>query len=406
MPSSATESRTPVGLLRHDVVVLKTELLAAGLAIAPSVAEVVAANGKPSMRVRSGSCGGLDLVLSNGDYVNCPTEESFARESPYVLTADAGEFCIRGPHVADPVRLVSAPAYYEAATSRGTPARTVGQLCFDRLGIGLTNNCRFWTKDHRGCQFCSIGLNVGVEERDKELADILEVVQLAYSEEDRFARAAHLLLGGGTWPSPDATAARIAEVTRAVKSVSDRSVYAMLVPPDDLSIVDEICDAGVDEIAMNIELHDADSCRRFLPLKFAAADKEQYARALARSVARIGPVNTRSILIVGLESRADTLGGVRWLCEMGVMPILCPFRPLTGTQLENHQRAEGTRSGAELFSLAEEAQEIADEYDLPLGPTCIACQGNTLNVPGHPSYRYYGAPTPSLNEPDTSHSAD
>jgi hypothetical protein len=268
--------------------------------------------------------------------------------------------------------------------------RTIGQLCFDRLGVGLTNRCLFWTKDETGCQFCSIGLNMGTESKDKDLADILEVVDIAYGESEPLARATHLLLGGGTWPSPDRIALRMAEAAREIKQRWPQSIYVMIVPPDDLGIIDELCDAGVDEIGMNVELYSDERSDRFLRRKRMNRDKAAYGRALRRAVDRIGPVNTRSILIVGLEPRESTLEGVRWLCEMGVMPILSPFRALAGTPLEFHRRDEGLRSGEELHALAAEAQVIADDYGLPLGPTCIPCQGNTLNVPGHPLYRYYG----------------
>lgn len=371
----------------------KAELLALG-AVVTAGATTALRGAKPQTRVRSGACGGLDMVLPDGTYVNCPTQESFARRSPLRIVASGDGLAVQDSRLpaSEPIRFapLPSPRYYAESDGRAIAPRSIGQLCFDRLGIGLTNRCRYWSNDDRGCQFCSIGLNVGTEEKDKELEEILHVVGLGYSEKEPRARATHLLLGGGTWPNADAVAMRVAMVTREIKRSWNQPVYAMLAPPSDLALIDELCDAGVDEMAMNLELYDEDSCREFFRLKHEAISRDTYVRALVKAVERIGPIATRSILIVGLEPRAETLKGVRWLCEMGVMPILCPFRPLNGTPLEAHRRVEGTRTGSELYGLAEDAQEIADEYGLPLGPTCIPCQGNTLNVPGHPMYRYYG----------------
>lgn len=370
---------------------LKAELLAMGATVSDGTRAALDVQGKRPTRVRSGSCGGVDLVLRGGTYVNCPTEEIFAKASPFSIEFDGATFRVqdeRSPGETTRVIPVPSPKFYTAG-ERGV---AVGQLCFDRLGIGLTNRCLYWSRSSSSCQFCSIGLNTNTERRDKHVDDMIDVVRLAYEEPAPMARASHVLLGGGTWPSADAIARQVAVAAREIKTRWSNPVYAMIVPPDDLDVIDELADAGVDEIGLNIELYSDVHCERFLPKKHAEHKKAAYEAALRRSVDRIGPVNTRSILIVGLEPRDQTLDGVRWLCGMGVMPILSPFRPLVGTPLESLEREPGTRTGSELRRLAEDAQAIADEYGLPLGPTCIPCQGNTLNVPGHPLYRYYGEP--------------
>ncbi len=369
---------------------IKNLLLAEGLRISPAVQTALKGRAKPPTRVRSGSCGGLDLILPDDVHCNAPTEEWFAKESPYCLGTTGGKWYLEGRSLAEtvPVTLVPSPAYYAAPRSRSVQPRAIGQLCFDRLGIGLSNRCVFWNRKHTGCQFCSIGDNVGTEEHDKELDEILEVARLAFT--DPASPAAHLLLGGGTPSTPDAGALRMADVARKVKERWSQSIYAMLAAPDDPAFVDVLWEAGVDEIGMNLELFDDFAADRFMQLKHQRKPRALYERALRRAVDRFGPVHTRSILIVGLETVEATLDGVRWLCERGVMPILSPFRPLRGTPLEHHERVEGARTGGDLTAIAERAQGIADRYGLPLGPTCIPCQGNTLNVADHALYRHYG----------------
>jgi hypothetical protein len=260
----------------------------------------------------------------------------------------------------------------------------IGQVCSDRLGIGLTNICTYWRVKKRRCKFCSIGLNIGTEEARKPLDHIVDVVDAALS--DPVAPAKHVLLGGGTPDGPDAGAILIADATRAIRTRWARvPIYAMLAPPDDLGYIDLLADAGVDEIAINIELFDPVAASHFTPGKWAKFGRNGYLRSLDRAVTRFGPVNTRSIMVVGLESMRSTLEGVEELASRGVMPILSPFRPMVGTELEHRSRW----SAEALWEVCERATELAANHGVPLGPTCIACQSNSLTRPGSGHYRFY-----------------
>lgn len=363
---------------------LKVELLARGLRIAPSAQEATARLGKPALRVRSGSCGGLDVVLPGEVMVNCPVNERFAQESPWALEVLDGRLTItssQAPTV--PVKLVACPAYYLATDERGLPLSRVGQLCGDRLGIGLTNNCFYWRAPERRCKFCSIGLNLKNEQRDKELDQILAVVDAAYT--DPVAPARHILLGGGTPDGSDAGAVRIAQAARAIKARWPQPIYAMIAPPAEDHFIDLLKESGVDELGMNLELYDQAIARELMPGKQQLIGLQRYVKALEHAVTVFGPINARSIMIVGLEPPESTLRGVELLASLGVMPILSPFRPMVGTELEYHPRP----SVELLWEVCLAATEIAAGFGLPLGPVCIPCQENTLNVPGHPAYRFY-----------------
>jgi radical SAM protein (TIGR04043 family) len=367
-----------------SIALLKTELLALGLRVDEAAHDLVTEHGKPIHRVRSGSCGGLDVILPGDVYVNCPINEAFARESPLILQEREGRVVIGREGEEDvPIRLVPCPEYYHRTGSNGKPLARTGQLCGDRLGIGLTNNCFYWRSRERRCTFCSIGLNLKYENRDKRCDEIVEVTEAALS--DPVAPARHILLGGGTPDGPDAGAIRIAEAARAIKERWDCPIYAMIVPPDDNAYIDLLKESGVDELGMNLELWDQDVAAEIIPGKKDLIGLEGYRRALEHAVRVFGPINTRSIMVVGLEAPESTVQGVAWLASLGVMPILSPFRPMTGTELEDHPRP----SVETLWQVCVEATEAAGRYDMPIGPVCIPCQENTLNVPGHPAYRYY-----------------
>jgi hypothetical protein len=378
----------------------KVELLAEGLRVSPAAADFLAENGKPPLRVRSGSCGGLDLVLPGDIYANCPVDEVFARDSRLSLENgdDALYIVDSRDGVTTPVNVLPRPDYYGQTSSAGNvPLSRLGQLCSDRLGIGLTNGCVYWAKADTRCRFCSIGLNVrtGHEIGRKLEADVVEVVSAAL--DDAVIRPAHVLLGGGTPAGPDAGALAIAEATRSIKQRwPDLLVYAMVAPPERAEFVDALVDAGADEVGINLEVWSDEAGERYLPGKWgngrarclqmlAAAVDAFHRRGAAASAYPPGVGRVRSIMMVGLESREDTLTGVDALASLGVMPILTPFRPMRGTEMERHPRW----SGPALWDITERATDVAGAYGLPLGPTCVPCQSNTLNVPGHSAYRAY-----------------
>jgi len=379
---------------------LKLRLLAEGLRIGDGVEDVLRRRGKPRLRVRSGSCGGLDLVLPDGSWVNAPVDEPFAESSRLVLTLsdDDEELVVHdddSPDEAHRVRVAPRPAYYGRHSRRGTRLQQIGQLCSDRLGIGLTNGCVFWADEQTRCTFCSIGLNVlsGHEVGRKRTPDVLEVAEAALA--DPVAPAAHILLGGGTPKGPDAGALAIADATRELKARWPHvSIYAMIAAPERPEFVETLVDAGVDEIGINIEVFSDEAGQRYLPGK-RAVGLATHLRMLEAAVAafdnRRGPAGpkdvgrVRSIMIAGLEPVEAVLAGVEELAGRGVMPILTPLRPMRGTALEQHERWPASA----LWDLTERASEVAGRYGLPLGPTCLPCQANTLNLPGHPAYRDY-----------------
>lgn len=362
---------------------LKLHLLHYGARVEEAAALFVRTRGKAPRRVRSGSCGGLDIVLPGGVYANIPVKEKFAETSPFsiVRTAEGVTLARNDCGFGDgtPISLVPEPAFH-----RSPQLARVGQVCFDRLGVGITTLCRFWKGAERRCRFCSIGLNGADEQRDKAHSEIMAVADAAFA--DVAYRASHVLIGGGT-PAGDDSGGRLMASLAAELSTSwpDRPIYAMLAPPADLAVLDEMHASGIAEVGMNVELYDRRAAERFMPAKAEEISPARYLSALDHAAQLFGPVNTRSILIVGLESRVATLAGVEELSSRGVMPILSPFRPLAGTILETHPRPDPD----ELWETVLAAEAIAARYSIPLGPTCIACQGNTATPAHHPAYRLY-----------------
>jgi hypothetical protein len=169
-----------------------------------------------------------------------------------------------------------------------------------------------------------------------------------------------------------------AGLTTTAKSIdSDVPVYVMIAAPLTNESIDELFDAGVDELGMNLEFWADSSWEKYIPGKARVIGKSRYLDALEYAGQKFGPIRARSILICGLEAASDTERGVRELTGRNVMPILSPFRPLDGTLLAA-ERGFDVKTYEELFV---DCSAVASSYGLPLGPTCNACQNNVLAVP-------------------------
>lgn len=365
---------------------LKFRVLTEGCRIDESAHERITRKYKEPIRTRSGSSGGLDLVLPNDIHVNCPVNESFAGHSSVVLQGTTDRlFLVQQGYPPVPVELQPRPHLYDLYTTSGTPMIKVAQMCSgDRLCIGMTGPYCFFWKPERRCRFCSIGLNAGSDASQKSIEDIVEVAEAAVR--DPLLPARHILVGGGTPDGEDMGALLAAQICRALRAKVSVSIYVMITAPLKNQYIDLLKESGADELGMNIEFHSEQAWQKYIPGKASVVGKARYVEALEHSVAVFGPVNTRSLIIVGLEPADETLTGVEKLVSMGVMPILSPFRALAGTFLENTKGFDTDTN----YRIYQESMAIGRRYGIPIGPTCIACQNNTLALPvGFPQYRFY-----------------
>jgi len=385
---------SPSGVRLGELGRLKFNLLSQGARLTAGAEEFLFSardgrrTGTSILRTRSGVSGGLDIALDVklGVYVNVPVREALVESSPYRFEALNGMLRLAGPgDDRHDVIAMPEPDYYSRMASDGTTLLSrIAQMCSpDRLCFGMTGpGCSFWSRKKR-CAYCSIGYNYNADASHKLERQFLEVVEQARA--DTIRPASHLLIGGGTPPGVDMGASMAARLTRAIKVRYDMPVYVMIAAPLADEYIDELFEAGVDELGMNLEFWSDEAWRDFIPGKQSVIGKGRYLQALEYAGRRFGPYRARSIIIAGLEPAEDTVRAVEQLCDIGVMPIISPFRPLVGTALVDRRGF----TGAQYWDLYEECQNIAIMAGLVLGPTCIGCQNNVLSLPGGPPYRRY-----------------
>lgn len=364
---------------------IKFALLAKGAQLSKSAHQALIDAKKP-VRARSGVSGGLDVVMPHNVYVNVPVGETFARNSDILLDYADGRFIIRrNDDDLAPIDLLPIPQYYGKKTADGSEDMVrIGQMCSgDRFCYGMTGpGCYFWKRDKR-CKFCSIGDNYNADASRKKARHLLEVLDHAIN--DPVHPAKHVLLGGGTPLGEDMGAVLASSLCRAIKARFDISVYIMIAAPLKNKYIDMLCDAGVDELGMNLEFWSDAAWKEYIPGKNKEIGKKRYLEALEYSVRKIGPINTRTIFVAGLEEPTHTIEGANMVASMGIMPIISPFRPLDGTMLE-HARGFDAETYYEIF---DGVNVEALKHEIPVGPTCICCQNNTLALPFGKHYRFY-----------------
>ena len=142
--------------------------------------------GRRILRTRAGLGSGLEVILPGGLWTNVPVTESFTGTSPYVLHREQGTYWIArdGAFVAN-VQLSPRPDWYDRKTTGGKPMTRIGTLQGTYLAIYPAKVCDYWVQkpDKVNCKFCSVGLNLGVDDDTvKSVEEVMEVVHAARAE--------------------------------------------------------------------------------------------------------------------------------------------------------------------------------------------------------------------------------
>lgn len=322
---------------------------------------------------------GLELRL-NGAYITARPPRPVGL-SPFSVDyrPNAEGFTLEAGSESVPVDVILPPtAFLEARTTSGRLMTEVGQFFTDRLRLYPYRGCKF--TGERACKFCEVPTLFQAQEKN-ELQDIRDTVNFCMQCKDLSFH--HVLVSGGVVPDLAGWQHLVTVVTE-IRSICDLPIYLMVVPPPD-RILEELLDAGVDEIGFNIEVFDQAIAAALMPGK-GRISRQRYFEVMDRAVNRLGRGGAvRSVLIPGLEPISSTLQGIEALASRGIMPILSPFTPVAGSALSGFH----SLCPEELFEIWRAGQKLCERHGLGLGPQCIACQNNTLALPTSSFYRNY-----------------
>ena len=135
---------------------------------------------------------------------------------------------------------------------------------------------------------------------------------------------------------------------------------AVLVPPSSLEGIDELREAGWEEVAFNLEVWNERLWPGIVPGKAATVSRERWLEALEYAVKVFGKGKVASVLIAGLEPKESHWAGVEWLAERGIHGVPIPWTPTPGSPLEGHQ----TPTAAWHLEVVTKSLDIWEKYGL------------------------------------------
>ena len=356
----------PVPTLRTNPSLLKLDLYCKGARLHDSCF-IEADGGRKVMRTRAGLGSGLEVILPGGLWTNVPVAEPFAAASAYDICRRDGGYVLRyeKEDVAT-VQLSPRPEWYEATTSTGKPMTRIGTLQGTYLGIYQAKVCEYWTaKTKVNCKFCSVGLNLGVDDADeKSVSEVMEVVRRARDE----SGITYVDFNTGHYDG-DTYLDILEPYLVRIKKELGLLVGFQTPPHRDLKRYDALREMGLNRVSFCFEIFDREIFKDICPGKHAEYSLDYYLEAVryCAQLGRKGPAGepwvTNGEIIAGLEPAASTIKAIDWITSVGAVPTVCVFRPLVGTDMAD---ASPPRT-EDMIPVFRRLYEACMEKGLPIG---------------------------------------
>ncbi|MEO8359206.1 MAG: radical SAM protein, partial [Vicinamibacteria bacterium] len=215
------------------------------------------------------------------------------------------------------------------------------------------------------CKFCSVGLNLGIDDaNEKSLEEVMEVIWAARRE------SGITYVDFNTGHFKDETYLDILEpFVKRIKKEVGLLVGVQTPPHHDLSRYDRLRAMGVNRVSFCFEIFDPEKFTDTCPGKSRDYGLQRYLDAIryCAALGRKGPLTepwvTNGEIIAGLESPESSMQAIDWITSVGAIPTVCVFRPLVGTNYE-HLAPPKT---AEMVPVFRRLYERCMESGLPIG---------------------------------------
>lgn len=351
----------------NDLLKLKIALINQGVILSDIFIEYCEKSGG----LRKGVFSAIDIIINDQIYINTPCNIKFTELSPFKIDIDKNNQ--PSLYYLDQ-KLINIKIYTKQILKK---TKTKNGINFDRIAFIATDRVRirhyyscYYKDKNIGCSFC----NAKKQIKEFKYEDITDTIDY-YLNNVSFR---HFLIGGGTG-LPENETTVISNIAKYISSKSNKPIYVMSIPPKNLDVLEKYYKNGVSEVAFNIEIFNRDKAALIMPGK-GNLSLNNYFDALQKSTVYFGKTgNVRSMIICGFDDIQTFLSGIEKLAQMGVAPIISVFRPMPNTVFENHIAPDNNY----LYNIFIKSEEICKKYKLKLGPSCSACQNNTLSFPSN-----------------------
>jgi len=324
--------------INHDDLNFKSLLLCFGVGDSKLVREL-AKIVNPSRERRTGNTG-IPLRLSNGSIINTISSvvyeevpnQYFTAASPLRLEGDIDnvEIIYKGK-VLDKAEFIKPKPWINLKTKNGKPYSSIFLSESGSFLMGTLPVICYYQAIDKPCLFCEYNQT----DLDKKVEDFVEVAAAAFSADSCY----RLTMTGGNTNTEDRG---IKQYGKYVKNISEAvskiigkkpSIQLELSPPDFSSgngekYIDEAVEAGATSFMMNLEQGD-DKYRKVICAEKGKIPFSDYINAYEYITKEKG-LGAASLLINGLmEPPESTMHSAKKLLELGVKPIIQPFRPFS-----------------------------------------------------------------------------
>ncbi len=285
---------------------------------------------------RKGGAGPAEgrAFLINNTPVTVPIAGHYVQNSPFSLeSSDSGYLLLKNNKPQTTIQVVREPRFYKKRTNDGINFKTIALLHGkDCLATTVFQRCVHW-KHSKRCGFCATetSVNAGTTLEKKSPAQLAQVTRAAWELDG----ISHVVLTSGTGDPPGSEIPYLAKCVRAIKAAVDIPIQVQFAPPENLSAMVELQEAGTDAVGIHVETFDPEIFKIMAPAK-AEIGMERYERAWKMAVDLFGPNQVSSFLIAGMGETQDSLAwGSEYLADLGVYPFVVPLRPIPGSRLQN-----------------------------------------------------------------------
>lgn len=238
---------------------------------------------------------------------------------------------------------VPEPQYYSKKTASGRPVKRIASACgYDELNIWPWHDCAISST----CRFCGINaVHKSSEDRDVDVSwarrrpeskqsqlveeetvvrEVGSAIRCA-ADDPCYSEHLHVIIISGNFANHalDEQAHLYSSIARAIpRSIRSRSpegITAITAPPNDLGLIEEMHEAGIDTIAFNLEIWNPKLFDEICPGK-SSVGRDHYLRALTEAVNVFGHGRSWSNFVLGLEPIDQILSGAEELASAGICP--------------------------------------------------------------------------------------
>ncbi len=346
--------------MKNEFVNLKADLLCYGARVEKETAKLLEAE-YPHF-FDKGFIHAVNLHIRDAN-INISVAEEFSAESPYLLEYRDGAYRITGNGWDEPITFF--PKLPHTGTVLDDMARLHSMTC---INIWPSTTCCY-DKPELKCQFCSLKAEDHAPMDTEKLSDALKVLL------PLVPREYILNFSGGTYRDPDWMVRYWIDLARKIRAFSSVSITVEFAPPSDLSLLQEMKDAGINVVIMNLEIANDQRRKRICPGK-SHISYEHYYEAFREGVRIFGWGQVSSVLIGGIQPKEEIMEECSKMAAIGVFPTVMPFRPMDNCELYGFERCRPE----ELVEMAEHLGKLLHKYalDFTQQPGCTECGGCSL----------------------------